>query len=146
MSLFDWLGSLFKRKVPPPSVPPQTPGDMLSLHNAERKRFGAQPLAADARLTAAALSHAVEMANSGWLTHEGFPGRVGVYYPGKTLAENIAAVGAGVSDRGVWLLWLNSPGHRANALAPAFRDVGFGSAVSRRDGQTYWCAIYGAGG
>ncbi len=148
MSLFDWLGSLFGRRRPPadPSPPPPPAGDLLSLHNAERRRLGVPELSADPQLTAAARQHAASMAADAWLSHEGFPGRVYASgYPGRTLAENVAA-GAGTDAAQAWGLWLASPGHRGNALAPAFRDAGFGSAVSPRDGQTYWCAVYGAKG
>ena len=47
--------------------------------------------------------------------------------------------------RGAWMLWMASPGHLANAVDPAMRDVGFGSAVGR-DGHTYWCTVYGRTG
>ena len=147
MTFIEWITSLWKRRKPPPlpPTPPPDNGDMLALHNAERQRRRVLTLVPDARLTSAAQAHATWMAERGELSHTGLHDRVSrVGYPWTKVAENVAA-GAGLDARGAWMLWMASPGHLANAVDPAMRDVGFGSAVGR-DGHTYWCTVYGRTG
>ena len=65
------------------------------------------------------------------------------YASGGTLGENIAAGQQTPSD--VMTAWLNSPGHRANIEAAAFRSTGVGVAVGGPYG-IYWTQEFASGG
>lgn len=93
----------------------------------------AAPLELSAVLSRAALLHAQDMARNSHFEHEGTDGstpaeritRVG--YRWKHVAENIAA-GAS-SAEAVVNGWLNSPGHCANIMGPAYREMGIAYAL-----------------
>ena len=57
------------------------------------------------------------------------------------LGENIA-YGQRTADE-VFQAWMNSSGHRANILNPAFRDLGVGLAYNG-SGRPYWVQSFGA--
>lgn len=53
------------------------------------------------------------------------------------------AGGPGVYDyRAVVRGWMNSPGHRKEILKGQYREMGV-SVVSPRQGETYWCVVFG---
>ncbi len=62
-------------------------------------------------------------------------------YIWRAYGENIAM--GSQTPQGVFQLWLNSPGHRANIENPSFRDVGFGAS------GTFWttdfASMFGVG-
>lgn len=149
--LIDWFKNLFGPRRPGPvDPPPPVPGDMLALHNAERQRRGAPPLAADARLQAAALAGVQFIARLGrGAVH---PGSVGggdegdrataAGYPWHALAENVDA-GPGMTATQCFAQWMGDLAHQRNAMNPRYADVGFASAAGA-DGWTYWLAVYGS--
>ena len=64
--------------------------------------------------------------------------------------RNWTAVGENVaygydSETAVLTGWMNSPGHRANILNPAYTHVGSASAVGG-SGTRYWSQDFGRGG
>lgn len=147
----DWLRRLLDllrrpRPVPPPPPPPD--GDdaaaLLGLHNAERARVGAGPLAVDARLAVAAQRHVAWCESQRRLSHYGPGGETwadrarAAGYPAGPVGENLAAgqrsATEAVGD------WMASDGHRRNLLDPTWQAVGFG-----RSGA-YWCALFAAPG
>ncbi len=103
-----------------------------------RAAHGAQATVWDEGLARAARQHAAELAARNVLDHLGLDperrtvadrlARVGSPYA--THAENLAAVPAGLDTvRATIDGWLDSPGHRANLLAPDFDRVGYGTAL-----------------
>ena len=56
-----------------------------------------------------------------------------------TWGENIAEGYTTAED--VMNGWINSPGHRANLLNPAFKDIGIGASGG---GAPYWVQDFGA--
>lgn len=169
--LLSWLASLL-RKTPGPAEPAPSPspkpppatspsprpdlslsdvdrallGHLLELHSGTRESTGLPRLAIAEELFVAAVDYARRMALSNELTHDLGPGlsfkerlrRSG--YPAASAGENIAA-GQPDAPR-VFSAWMRSNGHRSNILNPAYRECGFGTAVSSR-GVRYWCAIFG---
>jgi uncharacterized protein YkwD len=133
--------------VPVPPPPGDVPAEMLAEHNARRSEAGLPPLVPSVKLQAAAQGHATVMAQLGRMAHSGIgdgdPGSRlrGVGYTFRSCGENIAWNQRSVSA--VMASWLNSPGHRANILSPAFTEAGF--AVARgADGSAWWCAVFGS--
>jgi uncharacterized protein YkwD len=59
-----------------------------------------------------------------------------------TIGENVA-FGFSTVDA-VMTAWMNSPGHRANILSPAFTDFGAGRAQGAS--ALFWTQNFGAGG
>jgi uncharacterized protein YkwD len=117
---------------------------LISAANQERAAQGIAPLVIDPALTAAAFNHARLMAQRQDLSHQ-FPGepdlfpRVQAYSQAfDALAENIAY--APSVDR-IHTGWMNSPGHRANLLNPAYNTIGVAVLVNGR--ETYAVEDFG---
>lgn len=98
---------------------------ILQLVNAERAKAGLKPLAASTCATGYAVTWAKHMAATGDFSHQSLsPIMSGCH--ASTAGENIA-YGTITADQMV-ANWMNSPGHRANILNPAFTAVGTGAA------------------
>ena len=102
--------------------------------NAIRAQHGLVPLHLNAQLTAAAEQHSREMGADGYFQHTSHDGtafwkRIGRWY-GSTgygywsVGENLLWSSPDVSPSGAMQLWMNSPEHRANILAPRWREIG----------------------
>lgn len=109
---------------------------LLDLNNIFRSRQGPPPLAFDKGLRLAARAHAADMGRTelfDHLTREGYSpaGRVGllardlVGAPAENIAMRRNAAGPVTPDQ-IMGQWRDSPGHRANLLAPGFTHVGYG--------------------
>lgn len=117
---------------------------VLSLVNAERSKAGCSPVTVDSKLTKAAQDHSQDMADHQNMSHTGSDGssmsdrlaRVG--YRFSTAGENVAA-GYGTADS-VMEGWMNSPGHKANILNCAFKEIGIGLAGP----GNYWTQNFGS--
>lgn len=115
--------------------------EVIARTNAERARHGLRPLASDVRLSAVARAHSGDMLARGYFSHTGLDGRqpwdrtkdAGIDYRG--IAENIAWGQRSAEE--VVDGWMNSPGHRANILAPDFTHIGVG-----RVGD-HWTQLFG---
>jgi uncharacterized protein YkwD len=101
--------------------------------NALRSAYGLQPLRRSRELAVAARHHSLEMASGGYFSHSspdggGFAGRVREWYRvagrGWAVGENLLWASPTVRGLQTVELWLASPAHRANLLAPRWRDVG----------------------
>ena len=133
---------------------------VLELVNAARaeprrcgwKRFAAAPpLARSAMLESMAREHAEDMALRRRMEHAGGDGstpaeratRIG--YRWLRIAENVAAGQATPED--AVASWLESAGHCANLMDPAYTETGVGvaAATAGEDGpvRTYWAQVFG---
>lgn len=108
---------------------PDLEAELLRLVNRERTQRGLQPLKADAELTKVAREHSDDMFTRGYFSHytpEGLDPfdrmkKDGVHF--LTGGENIAITQTlTMAHTGL----MNSPGHRANILNPAFGRLGIG--------------------
>jgi len=152
-----WL--VFAEPFSPPALDaPKTGARVLDLVNrarAEPRRCGTQdfhattPLRWSARLQAAALAHARDMAAHGAMSHAGSDGstssqrvtRAG--YAWSATGENIAA-GQRDADS-VVKSWLASPGHCANLMSPDFTEMAVAFATNAgTDAGIYWTQVFGA--
>jgi uncharacterized protein YkwD len=107
---------------------------IVQVLNAARAEHGLAPLAASARLTAAATFHSHEMLRDGYFSHDSAAGgsagrRIGRFYPaagyrswqiGEALFWWSPTVDAASAVRN----WLESPPHRAILLSPSFHEIG----------------------
>ena len=110
----------------------------------------APPLKWSALLGEAALQHSRDMAHEANLSHQGSDGstvgkratRAG--YQWSTAGENIM-LGVGTAEEAV-AGWVDSPGHCANLMNPAFTEMGGAYAIDqkRRGGNIYWTQVFGA--
>jgi uncharacterized protein YkwD len=102
--------------------------------NAIRSQHGLVPLRLNAELTTAATQHSREMGADGYFQHTSVDGtafwkRIGRWY-GSTgygywsVGENLLWSSPDVSPQAALQLWMNSPEHRANILAPRWREIG----------------------
>lgn len=99
---------------------------VVCLVNNARRQNGLAPVRTDSRLTAAAEAKGRDLQQCGF-SHEACGRDFGYWlremrYAGGCSGENIAWKQR--SAREVFTAWMNSPGHRANILAPEFRDIG----------------------
>src|SRR4051794_36857012 len=112
-------------------------GATLCLLNRQRRLHHLRGLRMSERLGRAAGGHSVEMARMDYFSHNSRSGasfvdriRAAGYLRGArrwSLGENIAwGTGRLASPRSIVRAWMHSPGHRANILAPAFRQIGIG--------------------
>uniref|UniRef100_UPI003460ABA9 CAP domain-containing protein n=1 Tax=Streptomyces asoensis TaxID=249586 RepID=UPI003460ABA9 len=104
----------------------------MQLVNAERSKVGCSALRLNAVLTKAAQAHSKDMAAHQNMSHTGSDGsspgdritRAG--YDWSTYGENVA-YGYATPEQ-VMAGWMSSPGHKANILNCAFKEIGVGLA------------------
>ena len=108
-----------------------------------------QALSWNCDLEAAALAHTQDMITNNFFDHTGSDGlNVGdrvttAGYQWRTVGENIAA--GYPTEESVMQGWLDSPGHCANIMNPAFLE--FGSAMiltDTADYSSYWTQVFAA--
>jgi len=99
--------------------------------NAYRRTHNLPPLAMSGGLSGIAQNHAMTMASSGRLSHDGFRQRMS----GSAGAENVAF---GCPDEDcAFRMWTRSAGHRRNMLLRNVSSYGVASATAA-DGRRYW--------
>jgi len=102
--------------------------------NSVRREHGLVPLRLAPSLGAAADSHSRMMGRHGFFAHESrdgsdFSKRVERFYDSKgygawSVGENLLWASPEISAAEALKLWLKSPGHRQNILAPRWREIG----------------------
>ncbi|MFF0741363.1 sigma-70 family RNA polymerase sigma factor [Streptomyces sp. NPDC004111] len=132
---------------PAPPAPPAGPAaEVVSLLNSERAKAGCSPVTSNSLLRTAAQRHSEDMVARGYFDHTSPDGdgpgeRVtAAGYKWSTYGENIAAGQSGPAS--VMESWMNSPGHRANILNCAFKEVGIG--IAGPSGGPTWTQVFGA--
>ena len=134
----------------PPAVigaPMPIYGEMVALVNTYRAQNGLGPVAENGQLDLAAIDHSNDMAQRQLLTHTGWDGsnagqRIRANgYAARTWGENVAYGQATVAA--AMTAWMNSAGHRANILNPAFSDIGV-AGVPAANGVIYWTMVLAA--
>ena len=129
-------------------------GQLFKGTNLLRRNAGRNALASNAALVAAAASFAEFMARTDQYGHEADgndpsarAARAG--YDACIVAENIAyqflSTGFSTEELVKTLLdgWMDSPGHRANLLAPDVSELGVAIARSARSGKYYGVQLFG---
>jgi uncharacterized protein YkwD len=103
----------------------------------------------NAMLTAAARGHSTDMATNGFFSHTGSDGSTpwdrmrAAGYVHTAAGENIAAGQRSPAE--VMSDWLASPGHCANVMSPAFRELGVGYAYAADSPYGhYWTQDFGS--
>jgi uncharacterized protein YkwD len=116
---------------------------VVALVNSERGKVGCGPLTVNAQLTKAAQNHSNDMAMNQTMSHDGSDGsspgtritRAG--YTWSTYGENVAY--GYTTPESVMAGWMSSPGHKANILNCAFKEIGVGHAQP----GDYWTQDFG---
>jgi uncharacterized protein YkwD len=110
---------------------------ILCLHNQLRAQRGLPALRENAKLRRAAFAHSADMVQRGFFEHTA-PGGVSMVdrimaarYASRTvgwaLGENLAwGTGKLATPRLIMRAWMDSPGHRANVVKRAYREIGIG--------------------
>jgi uncharacterized protein YkwD len=123
--------------VQDPRPRPALEAQMLDLVNQARSEHGLRALNADPQATEVARAHARDMFARGYFSHVSPQGQTpfdrlrqsGLRY--RAAGENLAlARNVAMAHQGL----MNSPGHRANILRPAFGRVGIGIVDGGRHG------------
>ena len=108
----------------------------------------AGPLALNPALTQAAQAHSRDMATQRYFSHQARDGsyvaeratRAG--YAWRWIGENIAS-GVNTAEEAV-AGWLESPGHCANIMNPAFTEMGVAYSLNTERRMMYWTQVIGA--
>lgn len=118
---------------------------MIALVNTERAKNGCGPVTDNSRLATAAQRHSDNMAAQNFFDHTD-PSGAGpgerihaAGYQWSTYGENIARGQQTPAD--VMNSWMNSPGHRANILNCAFKELGVG--IHNGSGGPWWTQDFG---
>jgi len=126
--------------------------DVVNLTNQNRAQHGCAPLTLNDQLTQAAYGHSMDMALNDFFSHTGSNGSTHIErannagYASTYIAENI---GVGYrTPQDVVTGWMNSPGHRANILNCALKEIGVGYYYLRNDPgritySHYWTQVFG---
>lgn len=118
------------------------PEEVLQLVNVERAKVGAAPLRLNNELQNAAVIRAEEITRH--FAHERPDGSscfTLLRNRNRTLGENIAAGNATPEE--VVDQWMHSPGHRANILNKAFKELGVGYCCKEGTEYThYWIQMF----
>ena len=124
--------------VPDAKPRPDLEAQMLQMVNEARAVEGLHPLRPDPELTEVARAHSRDMFARGYFSHVSPEGKdpfdrlKQAQVPYRTAGENLAlAPTLALAHQGL----MNSPGHRANILRPAFGRVGIGIVDGGRRGQ-----------
>ena len=112
-----------------PVARPELESQMLALVNKERRKAGFSPLIADPEMTRVARAHSSDMFARGYFAHESPEGKdpfdrmKDAHVKFITAGENLAlAQTLEIAHTNL----MNSPGHRANILNPAYGRLGIG--------------------
>ena len=130
---------------------------ILCLHNQIRAERGLPLLKENPRLRSAALGHSNDMVSRGFFEHTTPNGvtmvqriRAARYTSprfGWALGENLAwGTGSLATPRAIMKAWMESPGHRANVVKRAYREIGIGVVAgvpSDRDSGATYTADFG---
>jgi len=130
---------------------------ILCLHNQIRAERGLPLLKENARLRRAALGHSSDMVSRGFFEHTTPNGvtmverimaaRYASPRVGWALGENLAwGTGNLATPRSIMKAWMDSPGHRANVVKRAYREIGIGVVTgvpSDRDAGATYTADFG---
>ncbi|MCH0560322.1 sigma-70 family RNA polymerase sigma factor [Streptomyces sp. MUM 16J] len=128
------------------SAPANTVAQVVALVNKERATAGCGPVTENAQLEKAAQAHSDDMAARNFFDHTNPDGAgpgdriTAAGYHWSTYGENIAR--GQQTPQSVMDAWMNSPGHRANILNCAFKDIGVG--VHKASGGPWWTQDFGA--
>ncbi len=123
--------------MPAPGNDAAIRGAILCLHNQIRAQRGLPLLKENGRLRRAAARHTTDMVNRRFFEHTTPNGvtmvdriRAARYVPrnaGWALGENLAwGTGSLATPRQIMRAWMDSPGHRANVVKRAYREIGIG--------------------
>jgi hypothetical protein len=111
---------------------------LLAAANQDRSLHELRPVRVDPLLSAAALSHAREMAARGTISHQ-FPGEADLATRAANAGVRFSLITENVAEASnsalIHDLWMKSAGHRANLLDPQVNAVGI--AVVAEHGQLY---------
>jgi uncharacterized protein YkwD len=119
--------------------------ELFNRINALRAQKGLPAYALNSQLTAAALAHSQDIANTGNITHTGSDGSTSAQrikaagYSGAFTSENI--YGGQVSVDDVWGFWSTDKDHLPNLIDTRFTDIGIGVVTS--GSNTYYTADFG---
>ena len=119
---------------------------IIDATNQERIQNGLQPLKTNSALEQSAKVKTQDMITNQYFEHTSPDGKTvadlanEAGYDYVVIGENLA-LGDFTNAQDLLNAWMNSPGHRANILNPAYQDIGVYAAQGTYQGQTVWFAV-----
>lgn len=132
--------------APAPLAAAGPEAELFALINAARAERGLRPVRAEARLAAAAMRQAQDMAKHDRLDHTGSDGSTPwtrARAAGHADARPGEVIAAGPDGpRGILAMWMESPPHRDILLAPAATEAGVGHAKNGASRyRAFWAVL-----
>lgn len=136
------------KKDPLPISPTSvlTPSGIISQTNLQRAANGLKPLSENALLNKAAFAKLQDMFSGQYFAHVSPSGAdVGRFaadagFEFLFIGENLA-LGNFENDAALVQAWMDSPGHRANILNPAYLEIGAAAGKGMFEGRQTWLAV-----
>jgi len=119
--------------------------EVIRLINIQRTNRGFSALTTNWQLSRVARYKSQDMINKGYFSHTS-----PTYGSPFTMMQNFglkfSAAGENIAygqktPQQVVTAWMNSPGHKANILSPAYTQTGVGAA-KKADGTLYWTQMF----
>jgi uncharacterized protein YkwD len=129
-----------------PKVSGMSIAGILQYTNAERVKYGLQPLKLQTKLSNSALLKVEDMFTLQYFEHESPTGKTAADlvrsqgYDFQSVGENLALGDFG-TDKKLVDAWMNSPSHRKNILNPKFTELGLAVARGAYKGGIQWLAV-----
>jgi uncharacterized protein YkwD len=123
-----------------------TRAGIIQWTNAQRAKYGLQPLKENPRLNVSAELKVQDMFEKQYFAHlspsgEGVKDLVEIAgYEYIAIGENLA-LGNFQNDEALVQGWMDSPGHRANILNPSYEEIGVAVQKGEFEGRTTWLAV-----
>ncbi len=119
---------------------------ILAATNNYRQEQGLSPLTLNSQLNQAAITKANDILAKQYFDHVAPDGTqpadlvTATGYAYLRVGENLA-LGNFTTDNDLVSAWMNSPGHRANILAPNFSEIGIAAVAGTYENQFAWVAV-----
>lgn len=115
--------------------------EVIRLTNAERTKRGLTALGTNWQLSRVARYKSQDMINKNYFSHTS-PTYGSPFTMMQSFGLRFSAAGENIAygqrtPQEVVTAWMNSPGHRANILSPAYTQIGVGAA-KKSNGTLYW--------
>jgi uncharacterized YkwD family protein len=130
-----------KITIPDASSVSKLESQVVTLVNQQRAKYGLSKLTVNSTLSYTARLKSQDMVKKNYFSHTS-PTYGSPFKMMETFGIRFSAAGENIAEgqpsaQAVMTAWMNSPGHRANILSPAYNRIGVGCAKNSR-GVLYW--------
>jgi uncharacterized protein YkwD len=143
------FGGAEKTNIPAQDDEAFNPTTAVTLINSYRAQKGLKPVRLNAKLSAAAMKHSLDLSKSDRISHYGSDGSdswdrvMKTGYRARVTAENVGTGQASIGE--VFRGWQNSRDHNANLLLPDAEEMGIAMVQNpKTQFKTFWTLVMSA--